>query len=338
MPAPSLRPVKLLSADDLFAAEKAVETAIPALGIGSGAINLFVGESFVAKSWALLAAGLAVATGRPLWGAWKTVPGPWLHLDLEQGARVTKSRLRRLARGMAISDEELRALVDQEAVRVAVFPDLRLDSQGAAAAFRHLFEGVRLVTVDSLRTIAGSIDENDSRIRSALNVLSSAADKTDASVWVIHHGGKPQGGDGPPRARKHLARGSSAIGDEAQSIFTASSLGFGRSRVHHVKTRSLTALVPDFELTVSDVPRGDDPTWGARVLRGDSSPTPPAVLSPEARLLAVLEGGPFAGTRDAFRAAAGIGAAPFRSALAKLLATGAVTEADGHFFAKECRP
>ncbi|MGH7440507.1 MAG: AAA family ATPase, partial [Polyangiaceae bacterium] len=209
--------IRCLTADEFFREESATDLVVPALGIAAGPPTGIVGQAYVGKTILALSMGLAVATGKDLWGAWSTRSGPWLHLDYEQGSRHTKSRVRRLARGMGITDDHLRALLLARQVRIAVYPDVQLTTEGAIEHFRRAFEGVTFVTCDSLRPMLGGLDENSSQVRGYMSALSSASDSSRAAVALIHHIGKtPTDGAKP---RKEQPRGSSGIVDELQSMF-----------------------------------------------------------------------------------------------------------------------
>jgi hypothetical protein len=220
----------------------------------------------VGKTIVALALGMAIALGRPLWELWNVSRGPWLHLDYEQGRRHTKARIHRLARGFGVSDEELRELIEVGTVRIVVMPDLRLTTPNATDHFRRVFDGVRLVTCDSLRVMLGGIDENSSQVRALMSAISSASDATGAAVALIHHAGKTRT-DGD-RSRKEMARGSSAIVDELQSMFVMSKKRDERvTLVTHEKDRELGGeTVADFGLRIDDVATDNgDPKGALRV-------------------------------------------------------------------------
>lgn len=259
---------RCLTADELFAEETSANLVVPGLGICPGPPTGLVGQAYVGKTIVALSAGISVALGKALWGMWSVQQGPWLHLDYEQGRRHTKSRVRRLARGFGVPDEQLRALIVAREIRVAVFPNLRLTTDGAAEHFRRLFEGVRFVTCDSLRMMLGGVDENRSEVRSLMGALSSASDATGAAVALIHHGGKtPLEGQ---RARKETPRGSSGIVDELQSLFVMTrAKGDDCAVVTHEKDRELGEPLADFGLRIEDVASEDEPKWGLRVAHVD---------------------------------------------------------------------
>lgn len=260
--------VRCMTADEFFAPDASSNLVVPALGVCPGPPVGIAGQAYVGKTIVALSAGLSVALGRDLWGTWRVQQGAWLHLDYEQGRRHTKDRVRRLARGFGVEDEELRGLIDAGTVRVAVHPELRLTSQAAADRYARAFDGVRLVTCDSLRPMLGGVDENSSQVRGLMSALSLASDKTGAAVALLHHAGKtPLEGE---RARKETPRGSSGIVDEFASLFVMTKKkGDPVTHVSHEKDRELGLTVEDFGLRIEDVASESDPKWGLRVAHVD---------------------------------------------------------------------
>jgi RecA-family ATPase len=260
--------VRCMTADEFFAVESSANLVVPALGICPGPPTGLVGQAYVGKTIVALAGGMAVALGRELWGTWRVQQGAWLHLDYEQGRRHTKARIRRLARGFGVSDEELRALIAAGTIRIAVHPELRLTTAKAVDHYVRAFDGVRFVTCDSLRPMLGGVDENSSQVRGLMGVLSLASDRSGAAVGLIHHGGKtPLEGE---RARKETPRGSSGIVDEFQSLFVMTKRkGDLVTLVTHEKDRELGVPAADFGLRIDDVSDEHDPKWGLRVAHVD---------------------------------------------------------------------
>ncbi len=164
---------------------------------------------------------------------------------------------------------ELRELIASRMVRVSVLPDLRLTTEGALEHFRQAFEGVRLVTCDSLRVMIGGVDENSSQVRSLIGILSAASDATNAAVVLLHHAGKPA--PEGERTRKDMSRGSSGIVDEFQSLFVATKKkGEPVTCVTHEKDRELGEPIADFGLRIDDVATDDgDLRGGLRVVHVD---------------------------------------------------------------------
>jgi Mn-dependent DtxR family transcriptional regulator len=320
--------VRCMTADEFFAVESAANLVVPALGICPGPPTGLVGQAYVGKTIVALAAGMAVALGRELWGTWRVQQGAWLHLDYEQGRRHTKARVRRLARAFGVSDDEVRALIATGIIRIAVHPELRLTTAKAADHYTRAFEGVRFVTCDSLRPMLGGVDENSSQVRAMLGVLSLASDRSGAAVALIHHGGKtPLQGE---RARKETPRGSSGIVDEFQSLFVMTKKkGDPVALVTHEKDRELGEPAADFGLRIDDVADERDPKWGLRVSHVDCEQMGAAKETHDGRFLKAL-----AAARDCIRdnpGIAGIGAVAERLGVRRTAVSAAVNQliADG---------
>ncbi|MGD0680037.1 MAG: AAA family ATPase [Polyangiaceae bacterium] len=333
--APALRSlVHYLSADDFFAEESDTNLVVPALGLCSGPPTGIIGQQYSGKTIATFSFGLSVATGKDLWGVWRVKQGAWLHLDYEQGKRHTKRRIRRLARAMGLVDEEMRQLIEKRILRIAVFPELNLTTERAIDHFKREFEGVRLVTCDSLRCMIGSVNENSSEIRDLIRVLTRASDATDAAVGMIHHAGKSPK-EGETRSRREMARGSSAIGDEFQSMLVMSKKkGDAVTLVTHEKDRELGHEAGDFGLRIEDVPggpEGQDPRWGLRVVHVDREEMKEKQLPPDAKFSATLgaardciRANPAIAGAEAVAERLGLRAQTVRAAVRQLLADGDV--------------
>ncbi|MDP9037369.1 MAG: AAA family ATPase [Myxococcota bacterium] len=330
----SVQLVRCMTADEFFTAESAADLVVPSLGICPGPPTGLVGQAYVGKTITALSFGMSVALGKDLWGIWSVSQGPWLHMDYEQGRRHTKNRIHRLARGFGVSDEELRSLIADGAIRIAVMPDLRLGTEHAVDHYKRTFQGVRLVTCDSLRVMLGGVDENSSQVRSLISVLSVASDTTGAAVGLIHHGGKtPLDGE---RARKETPRGSSGIVDELQSLFVMTKKkGEAVALVTHEKDRELGEPVADFGLRIDDVPTDDgDLKGGLRVVHVDRDQVKgKARDDSEAKFSRVAESirqcvasNPGIAGAETLRSMVGGAVADIRGALAQLIADGHVVE------------
>jgi len=259
---PSPGAIHVLTTEQLFAEEISDSLLLPKLGIGSGPPIGIVGQAYAGKSLLSLSLGLSVSFERPVWGAWKARQGSWLHLDYDQGRRHTKSRIHRLALGLGISPDELRAGHDGGAFAIAIYPELLLTNPKALQLLCKAFEGKSLVTLDALRPMLGGVDENSSQVRALIHLLSSASESTGAAVVLLHHAGKtPIEGK---RARKEISRGSSGIVDELQSLFVMTKIkGDRQALVTHEKDRELGYLVDDFGLTIEDIHTDDGNPKGA---------------------------------------------------------------------------
>jgi hypothetical protein len=223
---------------------------------GGGAPHLFAGYGFTGKTLAAQSKALSLAAGRPVWGAYHGKRSRVVHVDFEQGERLTVRRYQRLAAAMGVDLAEL-----GDALALVVMPSVTL-SPAHSDAWKRLMSGRDLVIIDSLRAATGGQDENSSDIRSGLDLLGHLSEQTGCRAAVILHARKPSE-DAP--AGRYAIRGSSAIYDAADSAYV---FGAGKGEpiaVEHVKARSHGEPVEDFALTVSDVEIAGDSKGGVRV-------------------------------------------------------------------------
>ena len=211
---------------------------------GGGAPHLLAGYGFSGKTVAAQAMALSLAAGRAVWGAYKVAPRRVLHVDMEQGDRLTRRRYQRLAFGMGLDLHEL-----GDAIALAVMPAIKLSAQ-YVTQWRDIMAGRDLVIIDSLRAASGGQDENSSEIRSGLDMLGHVSELTKCRAIVIHHARK-QGPDDP--GGRFAIRGSSAIYDSADSAYLFGAAKGEPIAVEHVKARSHGEPVEDFVLTIKDV-------------------------------------------------------------------------------------
>jgi len=277
---------------------------VQSLAIAPGRPTLIAGYGFSAKSLVAQALGLAVASGTRLFGLMSVRAGRVLHLDYEQGRRLTAERYQRLARAAGVRLAEL-----GDRLRVSVYPTLALDDAKAEEALVRLVEGHALVIVDSLTCAIPGLDENGREIAVPLYMLGRVSERTGTCFVVIHHARKPSK-DAPGGAAMAI-RGSSAIFGAVDSAFVFAAAKGEPVRVEHVRSPQTGILVPDFGLLVEDVEIDGEARGGLRIQHLEREQLDAAedarVATVEARLeqqiLALLAGGPFDGGRDAIRRA-----------------------------------
>ncbi len=251
--------LELLSGRELAAPLPPLAPIVGRFDMVPGAPVLVAGFGFSGKTVAMQSLLLAVAAGRPIWGnVMLGRPGPVVHVDLEQGRRLTCERYQRLARAM---DVDLAELGDR--VRVACMPDLRLTDSNAKTALLRLAASSAFLLIDSFRAAAPDVDENASDARRVLDLLGTVSDKTGCVVAVIHHARKPSRED--TGGARMAIRGSGALYDACGSVLV---LGGGQGepvRIEHVKARSSGTTADPLHLQIEDVAGEDDPRWGLEV-------------------------------------------------------------------------
>lgn len=255
-PAPTLDGWNVLGVHDLSQPLPPVPWICEPLGLAPGAVSLFAGYGYSRKTMALQSLGLSVATGRPVWGVWSCRRGSFVHLDYEQGRRLTQERYQRLARGMGVELSEL----EPGSIKACVMPRRYLD-EDVTEELVAMLEGATFVLVDSLRAAFPHADENSSEIRAHLDILSRVSERTGAGFAVIHHARKPNAQAGGTAT--HVIRGSSALFDACQSVYVFEGEKDTPTRVHHQKDRIRGLTLDEFGLTSDDTsgPNGE-PRWG----------------------------------------------------------------------------
>lgn len=195
---------------EIFAPLPPVAWVCKGLALGPGRPHTLVGFGYSGKTVAAQALALAVASGGHAWGRFQCRQGVVVHLDYEVGKRGTLRRYQRLAFALSIAPHHL-----EERLRILPLPRMRLSDPGAEQWLTRTCAGASLCIIDSLRAcIGGDIDENDSAVRSYLDILLRVSDATGCTFVVLHHAGKGrQDGD-----QREAGRGSSAIYDASGTV------------------------------------------------------------------------------------------------------------------------
>lgn len=247
--------LEVLDVQEIFAPLPPVPYVVAALDLCPGAPALVAGYGFSGKTLALQSLALSVASGQKAWGCFPVARGRVLHLDFEQGARLTRERYQRLAAGLMVTPEEL-----EGRLALASMPSLYLDERGAEDRLCRALDGYAMVIIDSLRASAPSLEENSSDVRRALDLLGRISERTGAATVVVHHARKPT--KEAAGGAKASIRGSGAIFDACSSVLVFEGAKGEPVRISHEKARASGRLADDFQLTIADVPNGSDPRWG----------------------------------------------------------------------------
>lgn len=242
----------LLEAPGIFAPLPPMPWVVEGLAIAPGAPTLIAGYGYSAKTLAAQALLLAVAAGRRIWGEFACVRGRCIHLDFEQGERLTRERYQRLALGMGVPFEDLHGML-----ALCSMPPLYLTHRASEDALVAACTDVSVCLIDSFRAAVPGVDENDSKVREFLDILTRVSERTGCAFVVIHHAGKGKpedhGGDG-----RHAPRGSSGIFDACQTVVTFEGKKGEPTRVSMHKERARGGAIEDFYLAVEDVPITDE--------------------------------------------------------------------------------
>jgi hypothetical protein len=152
-----------------------------------------VGRWKTTKSYALLHLCIAIATGRPAFGAFDVAePGPVVFANEESGRAALWRRLDALARGSAIDPDELR-----ERLMVAANARILLDDPGWQEELVAIGQELRprLFALDPLaRMKAPARDENaQGEMATLIEFIRRLRDETGAAVAFVHHTGHAGG-------------------------------------------------------------------------------------------------------------------------------------------------
>ena len=168
-------------------------------------VGVIAGEPKTSKTWALLEMAMAVATGKPAFGKFKTGEAKPVALFLaEDSEQSIRTRLRAMAVGRSTRPEEACARI-----HLACREHLSLPEQ-AAQFIAALPAGVGFIGIDPLRDVH-SAEENDSgEMAKVMGALRDIRDLTDACVVFTHHTAKQNKDSGDRRSGQRM-RGSSAV-------------------------------------------------------------------------------------------------------------------------------
>lgn len=240
-----------------------VAWTLEGLGIAPGGATIIGGAGGGGKTMALQALIIAVASGRPVWGHFSVTQGRAIHIDYEQGDRITRERYQRIANAMGV---DLLAL-PPDSFGLATLPRYIMKADTATEdTIVRVCTGANVAVIDAFRGAFSEARENDSDVRKHLDMLQHASDRTGCTMIVIAHSRKAtEGGD----VRSSL-RGSSALFDAAQTVYMLDGESGKPTRVHNTKDRVLGGingkLRETFGIKVEDVVSvHGDRRWGLDV-------------------------------------------------------------------------
>jgi hypothetical protein len=260
-----------LNAEAIFAPLEAVNYLIEPLDLCPGAPALVAGYGFTGKTVALQSAAIAIASGQRVWGAFAARRGRVLHIDYEQGARLTRERYQRLAMAMMVTPDELEGRLE-----LVSLPQVYLDSPAAEGFLVDKVKGFDLAIVDSLRAAGPTLEENDSAVRGMLDGLNRVSERTGCCFVVVHHARKPS--QNATGGAKMAIRGSGAIFDACSSVLILEAEKGQPTKVTHEKARASGVCTDDFVLHVEDQEIDGNPRAGLIVTaeRRPAAATPAA--------------------------------------------------------------
>lgn len=253
---------QFLSGSDLSTELAPVPWLVEALAVAPGAVTIIGGAGFGGKTVSMQSLALAVASGMPVWGQFPVTKGRVVHLDYEQGQRLTQDRYQRIAKymGLQLANCEL---------SVSCLPTAHLDDSHSESTMRRICDGARVCIVDAFRGAFPTANENDSCVRAWLDMLQRVSDRMQCTIIVIAHSRK-MGADVDVRSS---LRGSGALFDAAQTVYMLDGSPNKPTQVHNTKDRLLGETRDTFGLRIRDVsdPHGEgNRRWGLCVEYVDS--------------------------------------------------------------------
>jgi len=228
------------------------------LCMGPGFPIVFCGYGYSGKSAAAQSLVVQSSAGVPIWGMFGVErPLRWLHLDYEQGTRLTDERYERLIRGYDLAPQDIAGIESRS------LPEKYI-TQGSERELVDLTKGFDGLLLDSWLASSPGIDENDSSARWLTDMLRRVGEKNELVPLILDHARKDAkdqtGGAG------QSMRGSSAKFDSASTILIFAGAGkrgtTNVATVTGVKARETGREIEPFELEISDVPIGANPRAG----------------------------------------------------------------------------
>lgn len=244
--------------DGVFAPLPPLKYISKGLDLCPGPPALIAGYGYSGKTMLCQDMALCVAAGIPIWGSFGTTQGKVLHLDWEQGTRLTYERYQRLAAARQLHPDDLRGRLD-----VACLPEFYIDSAGAEDTLCGLLDGVTLCVIDSFRAAAPGVDENSSAARQPLDMLNRVSEKTGCLSIVIHHARKPT--QGAPGGAAMSIRGSAAIFDGCGSVFVVEAEKGKQPRLSQHKAKFAGKEIDDLLVNITDLDMPGEPVRGLAV-------------------------------------------------------------------------
>ncbi len=256
-------PLPLISWAQVAAPLPAVKWTLEELGIAPGAVTIIGGAGGGGKTMALQAMLVAIASGRRVWGKFPIEQGRAIHIDYEQGDRITRERYQRIANAMGVD----LASLPPESFGLATLPRFTMKAdQATEDTIVRVCAGARVAIIDAFRGAFPEARENDSDVRKHLDMLQHASERTGCTMIVIAHSRKAS----EDKDVRSALRGSSALFDSAQTVYMLDGESGKPTRVHNTKDRVLGGingkLRETFGIRIEDVigVHGDR-RWGLNV-------------------------------------------------------------------------
>jgi len=258
----------IIDVPGIFAPLEPIDYLVQALDICPGAPTLLAAYGFSGKTMVTQSMALSIASGSLLWNKFPCKQGKVLHIDYEQGARLSRDRYQRLAKGMQLAPADL-----GDRLNLVSMPQHYMDMEGSEGFMLKACEGYNLAIVDSFRACSPTVDENDSEARLVLDKLTRVSEKTGCCFIVIHHARKPARDGSKGGGAMMDVRGSGALFDACACVLHLTMTDKDDDRtLKQSKARNRGTKMPDVAIDIYDVPDGEDERAGLVVRARDIMP------------------------------------------------------------------
>ena len=205
-------------------------------GMEPGDVGIISAPGASGKSMLCLSIGLAVASGRPLFGQWKVgpIPGDVVYLFEEDSEVTLHHRMHALAQLTSPPDDVLDRF---HAICVRNRPpklmlqgvqgltQYQTDEVGALLSLLNSLPNPRLLILDPLVKFH-TLDENsNNEMNQFMELMGQIAERARVAVILVHHTAKGKAAGASDGEHQEAARGASAIINEAR--WQASLRGIG---------------------------------------------------------------------------------------------------------------
>ena len=221
-PGARLEGLNAISTREIFSPLPPIQWLCQSLRVAPGAPTLFGGYGGSGKTMAAQSLCLAVASGALAWGRFSARRGRVLHLDWEQGRRLTSERYQRLAFGMDVDPD---GLVSAGLLEAGIMPSVKMTEP----VLCEIGDGRVLVLVDSWRAAYSEVDENSSEVRRTLDAMGKASERTGCTFVVLLHARKSSKDAAGGKAQS--LRGSGGFYDGCQTLVLFEESGTKRQSI-----------------------------------------------------------------------------------------------------------
>lgn len=188
-----------------FENEPGYDYVLERLGIVKGDVVLLCAKGNSGKTMLVQNLAFCFATGQKYLGQFECSKEKVMHIDREQGEKLTTIRYNRIARGFGYNG---RLNVDRVTMSLYL-DDPTINTTKMREEFTNFIKPYGVVFIDSLKKISCT-DENSSEMSTIMSTLKECAEKANTAIVLIHHQGKANNSN-----VKQSGRGSSAIYDGA---------------------------------------------------------------------------------------------------------------------------